>query len=449
MILRFISTIRLAVGQMFGDRDYAGALASGYVQIAVNAVVQLAMVPLYLETIGRAGFGILMVLLALATYLAVGALWLTGGTTRTLGEMAANDDRVGFAEVWSAGRTAALVYTGAVGAFALAILALFPGLLGSDALGVAGLWPALVLFALNVVASWVLAIDRVGLNVTRHQTWSNVLGIGAQLVFVALAVPMLLGDGGSLANVTGALLVGNLVALVAAGVLWRRLGYRLSWWQNLRAQRRRVAGMLTRRGRDFTLYGVLSLTLQADILIISFIGGPLLAADFALVWKIAEVVVVALGRFPDALQPRIIQHDVRGEHDELAISIRRIDHLMIVAAATFGVIYAFAGPAVVEMWVGADNAPHGPLALYGYMLAGGAAFWLAITKLPIAAAFVTLRLRPMVAIMSVELTAKIALIAALVGTVGFLAPLAAINITHVLGAAWAYRWLLRKVTKAE
>jgi hypothetical protein len=83
------------------------------------------------------------------------------------------------------------------------------------------------------------------------------------------------------------------------------------------------------------------------------------------------------------------------------------------------------------------------------MLAGGAAFWLAITKLPIAAAFVTLRLRPLVAIMSVELTAKIALIATLVGTVGFLAPLAAINITHVLGTAWAYRWLLRKVTRAN
>jgi O-antigen/teichoic acid export membrane protein len=448
MILRFLSTIRLAVGQMFGDRDYAGALASGYVQIAVNAVVQLAMVPLYLETIGRAGFGILMVLLALATYLAVGALWLTGGATRTLGEMAANDDRLGFAEVWSAGRTAALVYTGAVGALVLVTLALFPGLLGTDALGVTGLWPALVLFALNVVVSWVLAIDRIGLNVTRQQTWSNVLGIVAQLVFVALAVPMLLG-GGSLANVTGALLVGNLVALVAAGILWRRLGYRLSWWQNFRAQRRRVAGMLTRRGRDFTLYGMLSLTLQADILVISFIGGPLLAADFALVWKIAEVVVVALGRFPDALQPRMIQHDVRGEHDELATSIRRIDRLMIVAAATFGVIYAFAGPAVVELWVGADNVPHGPLALYGYMLAGGAAFWLAITKLPIAAAFVTLRLRPLVAIMSVELTAKIALIATLVGTVGFLAPLAAINITHVLGTAWAYRWLLRKVTRAN
>jgi O-antigen/teichoic acid export membrane protein len=446
MILRTIASIRLAVGQMLGDRDYSGALASGYVQIAVNAVVQLAMVPLYLETIGRAGFGILMVLLALATYLAVGALWLTGGATRTLGEMATNDDRVGFAEVWAAARTAAFTYTTAIGALALAILALFPSLLSEDTLGVAGLWPALALFALNVVASWVLAIDRVGLNVTRQQTWSNVLGIGAQLVFVALAVPMLLGGGG-LASVTGALLVGNVVALVAAGVLWRRLGYSLNWWRNFRAQRRRVAGMLTRRGRDFTLYGVLSLTLQADVLIISFIGGPLLAADFALVWKIAEVVVVALGRFPDALQPRMIQHDVRGEHDQLATSIRRIDRFMIFAAVTFGVVYAFAGQAVVTLWVGADNVPHGPLAHYGYMLAGGAAFWLAITKLPIAAAFVTLRLRPLVAIMSVELTVKIALIAALVGSVGFLAPLAAINITHVLGAAWAYRWLLRKVAR--
>lgn len=441
MRLRLPSAVRATAQQMLGDRDYAGALASGYAHMAVNAVVQLALVPLYLETVGPAGFGVLMVLLALATYIAIGALWLTGGVTRTLGEMAAEENRAGFAEVWAAGRTAALLYTSGLGALALAVLAIFPGLLGAETLGVDGLWLALVLFALNVVASWVLAIDRVGLNVTRNQAWSNGLAIGAQLVFVAFVVPLLL-TGGGLASVTGALLVGNLVALAAAGVVWRRLGYRLNWLQSFATQRRRVAGMLTRRGRDFTIYGVLSLTLQADILIISLIGGPLLAADFALVWKIAEVVVVALGRLPDALQPRMIHHDVRGERQELATAIRRIDRLMIVAAAAFGLLYALVGPTVVELWVGAEHAPD---ARYGYILAGGAAFWLALSKLPISAAFVTLRLRPLVAIMSVELTAKIALIVALVGSVGFLAPLAAINITHLLGVAWAYRWLLKKV----
>jgi O-antigen/teichoic acid export membrane protein len=443
MIARVVAAARATARQMLGDRDYTGALVSGYAQMAVNAVVQVAMVPLYLETIGRAGFGLLMVLLALATYLAVGALWLTGGTTRTLGEMAAQEDRTGFAEVWAAGKTAALFYTGSIGVVALAVVALFPDLLGSDILDVPGLWPALVLFTLNVIVSWVLAIDRVGLNVTRQQTWSNGLGIGAQAVFVVVAVPLLL-SGAGLPGVTGALLAGNLVALVAAGILWRRLGYQLNWLRNIAAQRRRVGAMLSRRGRDFTLYGVLSLTLQADILIISLIGGPLLAADFALVWKIAEVVVVALGRIPDALQPRMIHHDVRGEHQELATSVRRIDHLMIAAAATFGIVYALAGPAIVDLWVGSEHAPD---TTYGYILAGGAAFWLAITKLPIAAAFVTLRLRPLVAIMGIELAAKIALIAALVGPLGFIAPLAAINITQLLGAAWAYRWLLRQVAR--
>lgn len=434
---------RTVIGHALGDRDYTGALVSGYAQMAVNAAVQLAMVPLYLETIGRTGFGLLMVLLALATYIAVGALWLTGGTTRTLGEMAARNDRTGFAQVWAAGKSAALIYAGVIGGLALVVVALFPGTLGEQAGAVPGVWMALVFFALNLVASWLLAIDRVGLNVTRHQTWSNGLSIGAQLIFVGLAVPLLLGGGG-LASVTGALLAGNVVALGAAGILWRHLGYRHRWWENLATQRAHLAAMLSRRGRYFTIYGVLSLTLQADILIITVIGGPLLAADFALVWKIAEVVVVALGRIPDALQPRIIHHDVRGEHDRLGTALRRVDRTMIAAGVTFAVVYALAGSTVVDLWVGADNAPDAPFA---FILAGGAAMWLAIAKLPVAKAFVTLRLRPLVAIMGVELAAKIALIVALVGPIGFLAPLAAINITHFFGAAWAYRRLLRETAR--
>ena len=122
---------RTVIGHVLCDRDYTGALVSGYAQMAVNAAVQLAMVPLYLETIGRAGFGLLMVLLALATYIAVGALWLTGGATRTLGEMAARNDRTGFAQVWAAGKTAALIYAGAIAALALAAVALFLGALAN------------------------------------------------------------------------------------------------------------------------------------------------------------------------------------------------------------------------------------------------------------------------------------------------------------------------------
>ena len=117
---------------------------------------------------------------------------------------------------------------------------------------------------------------------------------------------------------------------------------------------------------------------------------------------------------------------------------------MIAAAVTFAIIYAAAGSSVVDLWVGTDHAPDAPFA---FILAGGAAMWLAIAKLPVAKAFVTLRLRPLVAIMGVELAAKIALIVALVGPIGFLAPLAAINITHLFGAAWAYRWLLRKTAR--
>jgi membrane protein EpsK len=424
------------------DRDYTGALASGYAQMAVNAAVQLLMVPLYLATIGRDGFGILMVLLALATYVAIGALWLTGGVTRNLGERAAEEDHAGFASVWAGGKWASVIYAGGVGAIGLAILTSFPAMLGDRVGAVPNLWLALILFVLNLMVAWSLAVDRVGLNVTRRQTASNGLAIMAQLVFVACAVPLLLYTDAGLAAVTGALLIGNVAAELTARLMWRRYGYQLSWFADPAAARRRVADMLSRRGGGFTLFGILQLTLQADLLIIGIIGGPLLAADFALVWKIAEVVGVALGRIPDALQPRMIQHDVRGEHGELARAMRRIDRTMLLLAGGFALVYAFAGQWIVTLWVGADNVPDSP---WGYALAGGAVFWLALAKLPTAAAFVTVRLRPLVTIMAGELAGKLALMAALVGPLGFIAPLAAINIVHIGGAAWAYRWLLRRV----
>lgn len=442
MIARLRSATQAMRAALTSDRDYAGALASGYAQMGVNAVVQLGMVPLYLATIGREGFGVLMILLALATYIAVGALWLTGGITRELGEKAAAQDDAGFAIVWAGGKWASVTFAGTVGGLGIAILALVPGLLDSQVTAIANFWPAIALFVVNLVIAWSLAVDRVGLNVSRRQTTSNLLAILSQLVFVATAVPLLLFTDLGLVAVTGALALGNLVAELLARWIWRRHGYRLRWFADMGAAWRRVAGMLSRRGGGFTLFGILQLTLQADLLIIGFVGGPLLAADFALIWKIAEVLGVALGRIPDALQPRLIHHDVRGEQQALASAMTRIDRTMLLLAGTIGLAYAVAGHWLVTLWVGTDNVPDSQ---WGYVLAGGALFWIAMAKLPTAAAFVMVRLRPLVTIMAAELAGKLVMIAALVGPLGFVAPLVAINIVHICGVAWAYRWLLRRM----
>jgi hypothetical protein len=87
--------------------------------------------------------------------------------------------------------------------------------------------------------------------------------------------------------------------------------------------------------------------------------------------------------------------------------------------------------------------------MWVYVLAGGAIFWLTISRLPISAAYGTGRLRRLLQLGSIELLGKVLGTAALIGAYGLLAPLMAINIVHALGVAYGYRGVLRGISEPE
>jgi len=431
---------------LLNNPDYAGAVLSGYAQMAVSALVNMALVPLYLATLGRAGFGFLMVLQGLAAYAAIATLWLTGALTRRLGEHATRGDRTAFARELAAGKRGSLCISLLLGAAGLGTAALWPGLLGAEVARLPELWPGLVLFAAHFVLLWLFSIDRIALNQTGRQTAANLLTILALLVQGVLSALLLLGFGAGLAGATGALLAGTAAGQAGASLLARRNGRHVRWLAAAPAGTgRALRAMLDATGGGFVLYGLLSLTLQADTVIVGLAGGPLLAAEFALVWKIGELITQALWRLADALQPRLIALDVGADRAGLRRVLGRLDRMMLLAAAAAGLGYAGLGPTIVRLWVGAAQAPanHQP-----FLLAGGAIIWLSIARLPAAAAFVTLRLRVLNLVMAGELAAKLVLIGLLIGRLGAAAPLAATNLVHVLGAAIGYRWLLRSLRQA-
>jgi O-antigen/teichoic acid export membrane protein len=427
-----------------GDRrDITGAIVTGYAQMGITVLVNLLLVPLYLQKLGTTGFGLLMMLLGLSAYAGIAVLWLFGGLNRRLGVTFAHGNRVEFAAAWAAGKWGTVA-----GALLMALLlgGLFtaaPQLFGSEAQQMPDFKLALALLFLQLAVAWVYSIDRLALTVSGHQTVANLLIIFQQLVFAGL-VYLALAINGGLPGVMAAFL-GSHAATLLASTFCRRAFLPAAVWRGPfdRVVRHELRAMLSRQGTAFQIFGVLTLSLQADILVAGLLGGPAIAAQFSIVWKIAEVTVQAIWRIPDVVQPKIIQHDARGETKQLKHLLRRVDRLVLPLAAAAAILYALLGRSIVELWVGPEHTPADP---WVYALGGSAIFWLALSRLPISMGYATGRLRGLLRLMGVELLGKIVITAATIGSWGLLAPLVAVNAVHALGLAYAYRAALQEVT---
>ena len=79
-------------------RRILAAFGSGYGLMGLSITIQFLLVPLYLRYLGKEAFGILTMLLAAMNYGSVGIGWMSGGMARILGERAATEDFVGFAD---------------------------------------------------------------------------------------------------------------------------------------------------------------------------------------------------------------------------------------------------------------------------------------------------------------------------------------------------------------
>ena len=54
------------------NRGYLGSLSSGYLLMGTSILVQVALVPLYINVFGQYQFGVLMVLLGIVNFASIG-----------------------------------------------------------------------------------------------------------------------------------------------------------------------------------------------------------------------------------------------------------------------------------------------------------------------------------------------------------------------------------------
>lgn len=420
--------------------DYVGAVLTGYGLVALNILVQVLLVPLYLRTLGKYEFGVLMVLLSFINYSAIGITWMAGGMARALGEYAAQRDDDGFARAYALSKVVYVAYALllAVPIVALGIHPASP-LFGSvPAAHLREVRLAVLAAALYFVVHYDFSVERLAFTALQRQLAGNVLQGISLAVFVASVVPWLLGGGG-LEGVLVCLLAGVVTARAASWIYWRRVGMRVRWRLPDRESLPLLRRLVGRVGIAYVAYGIVLLTLQADTLIVGWMVGVEAAAEFVLIWKIAEVLVQIIWRIPEYLQPYIVQMDARGETERIESLYKDAMRWLQVLSLLAAVGYAVLGPWVVRLWVGEANAPQSEL---GYVLAGAAVFWLASARLPAIIAFSTVRLGSLIRVSAAELAGKLLLTVLLFPRLGYVAPLLAVNLVHAGGIAWAYRRLV-------
>jgi O-antigen/teichoic acid export membrane protein len=432
--------IKSLITRIRNNPDYFGAVLTGYALMGLNILVQVFLVPLYLTYLGKYQFGVLMMLLSFINYASIGIGWMSGGALRVLGEYAAKGDNQGFAQSYSLSKS---IYVGYALIIAIGMVTIglnwehliFHNLPSAYRKAV---HLSILAIAVYFVVLYDFSVERLALTAKRRQVAGNLFQMLNLLIFAISVVPWLL-SGGSLVGVLICLVGGVVVARAASWIYWRCAEIKIGLCCSIKESIPLLKRLMGRMGLGYLLYGMLILTMQADTLIVGWLGGAEIAATFALVWQIANLAIQLLWKIPEYLLPYLIHIDTRGEKNRLQKVYREGLRWMLIVSFTAGLGYALLGHWVVKLWVGSENAPDNTLA---YIFAGAAVFWLGSARLPAVFAYSTVKLKRLNIVAGIEVMGKLLLIFLLFPKLSYLAPLIAVNVVHIGGVALAYRRLL-------
>jgi O-antigen/teichoic acid export membrane protein len=420
--------------------DYAAAVLTGYGLIALQIVVQIFLVPLYLDRLGQYMFGALMILFAYVSFAYTAINWLYSGLLRLLSERYAAQDGDGFSRAYTTGKLCFIGF-GVIGGIGLLVFELgFSTLFGDAGHDVEReILTALLLSVVHFLLLCELAAEMTLFAVVKRQALANIT-VMLGLIVSVIATVVCLVSGGGLASVLGSFVLGDIVARLFAWIARHHQSIHTDWRWPSGWRDPAVKGLLSGQAKHYFAYSLIGMGLGADTLLIGLLGGSTVTADFVLVWKIAEVLILVLGRFPQHLQAELVDMDAKGDHARIKRVYRHANRGMCLAAAVLGILYAAFGQWIVGLWIGSDRVPANQ---WAYVLAGGAVFWLGMSRLQSVFACSLVRLQPLVRLSAIELTMKLLLIFILYPYLGFLAPLAAINLVYLCGVAYAYMTLNR------
>ena len=420
------------------DRQgYWFSLGSGQLALAAVAIVQLVAVPVQVHAVGVEGFGVASLATTWLGFATIGAGWLTSGGTRRLGETSAREQWIEYASTRLAVRWGLTAY-----GVLLAVLFGLGGWTFSASVPVQFharwtevlLWLSLSAFLQYEQAGWMVV-----LTAATRQHVCNLASIVQNTVFLSAVWCLLVYDHGSLPEIFQSLALGLLASRLVLSVGGRSIPVNTDGG-SLGAG---FYGLVTRRGIGYTAYGGLTQFQNMDLLLLGWLGGAQVAGLFSLLWRIPTLIVQVFWRVPAYLEPYVIQADAAGDRERVNALYSRGIGLFYIAALAAGVVYGALGKWFLDLWLGVGQAPD---TLWGYWLAGGAAFWLVAIRWPISFLHALARLRPLVIMLVAETGLRALIIIGTFHWLGYIAPLLAINLVMGGGLFWAYRAIGREQT---
>lgn len=430
-----------AAPSKFRAADFWSALLSSYSYIGLNTLLQIALVPLYLRNFEKSDFGLLMILLSAVNFLTFGIYGLTGNVLRVLTEHAVRGDTAEFARSYTRARLLFGLYTCAAAICAIILFLVWPSIGNPGySLDESVIW-ATVFAAGQIVLNAELGVVRLALSALQRQSAANLFQIIGLAIFAVL-VMLWLALGSGIGGVLGALFISTLVARLCAGLYVRVTRLPLRWSRESRPVHGAAQEYLRPIGLVYLVYGAIFVTAQSDTFLLGWLTHPDIAAEFVLLWRIPEAMILLLSRIPEHAQVGFLYLHKAGRGPEFARFCARVSFWLQALALGVALVYGLFGRWIVSVWVGPDAAPSNP---WGYALAGGAIFWLTYARLPAAFANMqgTTHIKRLTQITGAELFLKIVLLLALYDRVHELSPIVATNAVHALAFYYIYRRFLR------
>ncbi|NWF35537.1 hypothetical protein [Mariprofundus sp. KV] len=431
-------------------RSYLVALASNYAVMVVAALVQLILVPVYLNTIGTEGFGAATMIFSMVHVASVGLIWIDGGSARVMAEHAAHEEWSEASNAYSLAGSIYIIYGCFVAALFMATVAavdsplfLFPEKMDAEAV-----WILALSVSLYIVLQYDFNFQLLAYQAAKYHWVGNLLQIFNSVFFFILAVPALMLFG-ELYWVFICMVLSTLCTRWASWFGWRytaRRGAEIRYRFPNRSSMPLFRRLIGRMGVKYAIYGLLARAGQMDAMLVGWLGGTQAAGLYALLVKIPYLCVQVIWRIASTAEPYFIHCDSRGEHQRLVQIYHKGQLITAAASLAMGLGFALFGHWVLAFWVGETNIPQ---AHEAYWLAGMMIVWIGATRWPVRCAYALLKLRSLCIVTFFESAAKVSLIILMFDSVNYLAPVWAINIEFIFGVLFLYIWLGRQLATKD
>lgn len=418
---------------------YISALTSGYVLMVANIFVQFILTPFYLKHLGENQFGLLMMLLNMSNFAAIGITWMSGGLVRVFGEYWVKSDISGFRDAFVVGKYVFTLYALFVVTIAFTLWLVIDNVEANEESFVAVGLLACLYFVLNYEA----LPERQAFVGTNQQTRGNQIELVRTIFFAGLTY-LLLPQLQNMSAVWIALMSGVLLQRLISGQYWKRYVSETGWKRftpEMKPIMKRLAG---KQGIGYVSYGALLLILQADTMIVGFIGGATAAGQFVLLWKIPEAIGLFIWKIPSTMEPRVIQLDASEQYEKLNVLYTNGRRWFFLLVATVALIYIISGQFLAELWVG----EHAPQERWMYIACGIAFFFNTFARWPVSFSYALVKLVPLTKIAAIEVFCKLILTIILFRHFNIAAPIIASIITHICYATLAYQRIIKPVGHA-